>query len=223
MLLSRRYFGAFGEKILQNFYDSFHKFLTDAAVEALAEKGFLSSDAGGSGRTLAEAPPAVTFLVLTYLHMLQDLRIVALLHAFCPLSPVKSWPTDIPSPVLLALLFDAKPEVRAWAQKQSTLCEIAPIPTENFLPAHTTVLKAAVDSLASSRPLSDSFGSGYKLSFVADIPTLWSSLTTLLRFIPVEMFRSSKSFDLDVRRIVIGHLHDIGERQLFPFDLITTH
>ncbi|EIW59483.1 uncharacterized protein TRAVEDRAFT_71533 [Trametes versicolor FP-101664 SS1] len=205
------YFGAFGEQILQNFYVSFHKFLTDTAVEALAEKGFVASDTGDPSRTLAEAPPAVTFLVLTYLHMLQDSRIVALLHSFCPRAPIKSWPSDIPPPVLLALLFDGTAEVRSWAQKQSTLCEVAPIPTDNFLPAHATVLKAAADSIASSRPLSDSFGSDYKLSFVTDIPSRWSSLTTLLRFIPVEHFRSSKSFDLDVRRIVIGHLHDIGE------------
>lgn len=93
---------------------------------------------------------------------------------------------------------------------------------ENFLPAHTAVLKAASDSIASSRPLSDSFGPDYKLPFVADIPSQWSSLTTLLRFIPVELFRSSKSFDLDVRRIVIGHLHDIGERQLFLLNFIST-
>lgn len=154
--------------------------------------------------------------------MLQDSRIVALLHSFCPHAPIKSWPSDIPPPVLLALLFDGTAEVRSWAQKQSTLCEVAPIPTENFLPAHAAVLKAAADSIASSRPLSDSFGSDYKLSFVTDIPSRWSSLTTLLRFIPVEHFRSSKSFDLDVRRIVIGHLHDIGERQLFLFNFIST-
>ncbi|KAH9854663.1 SEN1 N terminal-domain-containing protein [Lenzites betulinus] len=205
------YFGAFTDQILQSFYGNFHKFLTDTAVESLAEKGFLSTGAPDPSRTLSDAPPAATFLILTYLHMLQDSRIVSLLNVFCPRSPVKVWPVDIPSPTLLALLFNSSPELRQWAQKQSTLCEIAPIPMENFLPSHSTVLKAAVDSIASSRPLGDCFGPDYKLSFVADIPYQWSGLTTLLRFTPVELFRSSKSFDSDIRRIVTGHLHDIGE------------
>ncbi|KAI0354940.1 hypothetical protein OH77DRAFT_1542922 [Trametes cingulata] len=202
------YFGAFGEAVLQNFYKTFHKFLADTAVEALAEKGFISGSAGDRSRTLAEAPPAVTFLVSTYLDMLQDSRVVALLHAFCPRAPIKTWPNDIPPPTLMALLFDEVSDVRSWAQKQSTLCEIAPIPTENFLPAHSNVLKAAASAISSSRPLSDCFGTGYQLSFLADVPSLWSSFTTLLRFIPVELFRASKSFDLDVRHIVVGHLHD---------------
>ena len=85
---------------------------------------------------------------------------------------------------------------------------------ENFLPAHSMVLKAATECIASSRSISDCLGSEFKLAFVTDVPALWSSYTTLLRFIPIELFRSSKSFDLDVRHIVIGHLHDTGNRQL---------
>ncbi|KAI0632099.1 SEN1 N terminal-domain-containing protein [Trametes polyzona] len=206
------YFGAFPEKTLRNFYDNFHEFLANTAVDALAEKGFLSTDPTSSDRTLAEAPPAVSFLVLTYLSMLRDSRIVGLLHSYCPRSQPKSWPTDIPPPALLALLFDESPEVRSWAQKQSTLCEVAPIPTENFLPDHTTVLRAAVDSVTSARSLSDSLGPGYKLSLVSDVPSLWTGFTTHLRFVPVELLTASKSFDVDIRRIVMGHLHDTGEQ-----------
>ncbi|KAI0761963.1 SEN1 N terminal-domain-containing protein [Trametes elegans] len=204
------FFGAFTDQVLKNFYTAFHKFLTETVVGALAEKGFITGQANDSGRTLAEAPPAVTYLLLTYLHMLQDERIAALLHSFCPKAPVKSWPTDIPPPVLLALLFDETSEVRSWAQKQSTLCEVAPIPMENFVSAHSVILKAAVQSIASSSPLVQSLGEGFKLTFVADVPSLWSSFTTLLRFVPVELFRSSKTFEADIRHVVIGHLHDTG-------------
>ncbi|KAI0335924.1 hypothetical protein GY45DRAFT_1316694 [Cubamyces sp. BRFM 1775] len=210
-IMSRHtYFGAFAEPVLKNFYDNFHKFLTDMAVAALAEKGFTASVNDGRERTLADAPAAVTFLILTYLHMLQDTRIIALLHLFCPRDLVKTWPSDIPPPVLLALAFDDVSEVRSWAQKQTTICEVAPIPMENFLPAHSMVLKAATECIASSRSMGECLGSEYKLAFVTDVPSRWSSYTTLLRFIPIELFRSSKSFDLDVRHIVIGHLHDTG-------------
>ncbi|KAI0720479.1 SEN1 N terminal-domain-containing protein [Cerioporus squamosus] len=204
------YFGAFSDDILKNFYKSFHKFLADTVVKLLAEKGFLVQETRDSGRTLADAPPPVTFLMLTYLQMLEDDRIATLLHTYFPHAPVKSWPTDIPPPVLLALLFDDTAEVRSWAQKQCTLCEVAPTPMENFLPAHTTVLKAVATAIASSRPLRDCFASEYKLSLLQDQTTIWTSWTTLLRFVPIELFRSSRSFDLDLRHIIIGHLHDTG-------------
>ncbi|OSD07245.1 hypothetical protein PYCCODRAFT_1381842 [Trametes coccinea BRFM310] len=202
------YFGAFGDEVLKSFYHSFHKFLTDAAVDALAEKGFTSSGSADSGSTLADAPAAVTFLILTYLHMLQDPRIIALLHIFYPQAPIKSWPNDIPPPGLLVLLFDDVREVRSWAQKQTTLCEVAPIPMENFSPAHSTVLKAATECISSVRALQEGFGVEYRLHFLTDTPSLWSSFATLLRFVPVELLRSSKLFDPDVRHIIIGHLHD---------------
>ncbi|TFK91118.1 hypothetical protein K466DRAFT_515953 [Polyporus arcularius HHB13444] len=204
------YFGAFNDDILKNFYKSFHKFLTDTVVKLLAEKGFLVQDTRDLGRTLADAPPAVTFLMLTYLQMLEDDRVVKLLHAYLPPAPVKSWPTDIPPPVLLALLFDDIAEVRSWAQKQCTLCEVAPTPMENFLPAHTTILKAVATSISSSRPLRDCLTGEYQLSLLQDQPSIWTSWTTLLRFVPIELFRSSRSFELDLRHIVIGHLHDTG-------------
>lgn len=210
-----RFFGAFNDSILKNFYDSFHKFLTESTVQLLAENGFLVQQSLDSGRTLANAPPAITFLMTTYLPMLQDYRIVTLLHTYCPRSPIKSWPTDIPPPGILALLFDDSQEARSWAQKQCTLCDVAPIPMENFLSAHTTILKSVADAIASSRLLGDSFGQGYEVSFLQDYAVIWTSFTTLLRFVPIELFRSSRSFDLDVRRIVVGHLHDTGNRQLF--------
>ncbi|KAI0822260.1 SEN1 N terminal-domain-containing protein [Trametes gibbosa] len=205
------YFGAFAEKVLEKFYDHFHQFLTDSTLEALAEKGFVSTNAPDPSRTLADAPPAVTFLILTYLHMLQDSRVTSILHAFCPRALVEAWPTDIPPSTLLALLFDSSFELRQWAQKQCKLYEVAPISTENFLLSHSTVLKAVLDSIESSRSLGDCFGPAYKVSFVTDIPSQWAGLTTLLRFTPVELFRSSKSFGLDIRHIVTGHLHDTGE------------
>ncbi len=191
--------------------------MTDTVVKLLAEKGFLVQDTRDLGRTLADAPPAVTFLMLTYLQMLEDDRVVKLLHAYLPLAPVKSWPTDIPPPVLLALLFDDIAEVRSWAQKQCTLCEVAPTPMENFLPAHTTILKAVATSISSSRPLRDCLTGEYQLSLLQDQPSIWTSWTTLLRFVPIELFRSSRSFELDLRHIVIGHLHDTGNRQPFRY------
>ncbi|KAI0670809.1 SEN1 N terminal-domain-containing protein [Trametes maxima] len=211
MMSRYTYFGAFQDSVLENFYVSFHKFLTDTAVEALAEKGFIVGNQSDSGRTLAQAPLPLTFLTVTYLPMLQDSRVVSLLHTFCPRTPIDNvdWP-QLPLPALLALLYDEVLEVRSWAQKQATLYKTAPIAMEKFSPAHLVVLKAAVDCLASSRPLGDCFGSDYKLSFVADVPSLWSSFASLLRFVPVELFRSSRTFDSDIRHMVIGHLHDTG-------------
>ncbi|KAI0648078.1 SEN1 N terminal-domain-containing protein [Trametes meyenii] len=205
------YFGAFQDSILENFYASFHRFLADTAVEALAEKGFVVGNSSDSGRTLAQAPLPTVFLAVTYLPMLEDPRIIALLHTFCPRTPIDhvDWPR-LPSPALLALLFDEVSEVRSWAQKQATLYKTAPISMDTFSPAHLAVLKAATDCIESSRPLSECFGLDYQLSFVTDLPSLWSSFASLLRLVPVELFRSSRAFDLDIRHMVIGHLHDTG-------------
>ncbi|KAI0754949.1 SEN1 N terminal-domain-containing protein [Daedaleopsis nitida] len=210
-IMSRHtFFGAFNDAILKNFYDSFHKFIIDTVVQLMAEKDFLVQSNPPSGRTLADAPPAITFLMTTYLQTLQDPRIITLIHSYCPRAPIKSWPTDIPPPLLLALLFDDTSEVRSWAQKQCALCEIAPIPMENFLPSHMTVLKAVSDAIASSRTLPDCFGDTYKLSFLQDSSATWTGFTTLLRFVPIELFRASRSFDFDIRHIIVGHLHDTG-------------
>ena len=217
-----RYFGAFNDSVLKTFYDSFHKFLTEFVVQALAEKGFtvgteLTRD---SERTLGDAPPAITFLMTTYLHMLEDSRIVSLLHKYCPRTPIKSWPSDIPPSGLLALLFDESVDIRAWGQKQCASCEVAPIPMEHFSPSHITVLKAVCESITSSRPLSDCLGDTYKVPWLQNAPGMWSSYTTLLRFVPVELFRASRTFEIDIRHLIVGHLHDTDKRQQFCHLLI---
>lgn len=156
----------------------------------------------------------------TYLPMLQDPRIISLLHSYCPRLPIKAWPADIPSSALLALLFDESPDIRSWAQKQCVACEVAPIPMENFSPSHITLLKAACDAIASSRPLSDYLGDEYKVPWLQEVPDLWAGFAILLRFVPVELLRASRTFDFDIRHMIVGHLHDTGNRQhfhLLPF------
>lgn len=152
--------------------------------------------------------------------MLQDPRIISLLHSYCPRLPIKAWPADIPSSALLALLFDESPDIRSWAQKQCVACEVAPIPMENFSPSHITLLKAACDAIASSRPLSDYLGDEYKVPWLQEVPDLWAGFAILLRFVPVELLRASRTFDFDIRHMIVGHLHDTGNRQhfhLLPF------
>ena len=184
-------------------------------MQSMAEKGFTETQSRDPERTLADAPPAVTFLMITYLEMLQDSRICALLNLYRPRGPLTSWPTDLPSPALLALLFDDSYEIRSWAQSQCALCEVAPIPMESFSSSHVTVLKAAADCISSSRPLRDSLGEAFKITWLQGTPPIWTGFTTLLRFVPIELLRSSRSFDLDVRHIIVGHLHDTRNRQPF--------
>ena len=183
-------------------------------VQALAEKGLSSTGSGDAGRSFADVPPAITYLLVSYLDMLQDSRIVDLIHNYYPREPVKSWPTDIPPSGLLALLFDHTPEVSSWARRQCQLCQVYPIPMENFSPGHMQILKAVSNSISLSQPMQDCLGSGYKLITLQDVPALWTSYTTLLRFVPIELLRSSRSFDLDIRHVIVGHLHDVGNRQL---------
>ncbi|TBU62332.1 SEN1 N terminal-domain-containing protein [Dichomitus squalens] len=210
-IMSRHtYFGAFNDNVLKTFYGSFHNFLTDFVVQALAEKDFTGGTAQGpdSERTFVDAPPAITFLMATYLHMLEDSRIVGLLHKYCPRAPIKSWPSDIPPSGLLALLFDGPHDIRVWGQKQCISCEVAPIPMENFSPSHITVLKAVCESITSSRTLSDCLGDTYKVPWLQDLPAIWAGFTLFLRFVPVELFRASRTFDIDIRHMIVGHLHD---------------
>lgn len=46
-----------------------------------------------------------------------------------------------------------------------------------------------------------------------DASILWSSYSTVLRFVPYEWLQSSAILKMDVRKVVIGHLSDIGTRR----------
>ena len=146
--------------------------------------------------------------------MLQDPRIVDLIHNYCPREPIKSWPTDFPPPALLTLMFDNAPDVYSWARRQCSLCQVYPIKMENFSPEHRQLLKAVSNSISSSRPLQECLDDGCKLSALQDITAVWTNYISLLRFVPVELLRSSRSFDVDIRHVIVGHLHDTGNRQL---------
>ena len=182
-------------------------------VQALTEKG-LTQSPGDPARSLADAPAAATYLLVTYLHMLKDPRIVGLIHTHCPREPIRSWPLDIAPSALLALLFDSTQNVSSWARSQTELCNVHPIPMESFSSEHMHILKAVSSSLAESKSLQECLGSEYKISPLKDVTSVWASYTPFLRFVPVELFRASKSFDLDIRHIIVGHLHDTGKRQL---------
>ena len=211
---SHRYFGSFTEGILKNFYNNFHKSLTDFVIQALAEKGFVPSGSSEPTRTLADAPPAITFLMVTYLSMLQDPRVVELIHNYCPREPIKSWPTDFPPAALLTLMFENAPDVYSWARRQCSLCQTSPVQMENFSPEHMQLLKAVSDSISSSRPLQECLDDICKLSPLQDTTAMWKNYVTLLRLVPIELLRSSRAFDIDIRHVVVGHLHDTGNRQL---------
>ncbi|KAH9922778.1 SEN1 N terminal-domain-containing protein [Epithele typhae] len=139
--------------------------------------------------------------------MLQDSRIIALIHTYCPREVLQNWPSDVPPAGLLALLFAEAPQIHDWARKQSLHCQVQPMPAENFLSGHTDLLKMVSESLVSSRPLSDCFGGEYKFTSLQEQSSVWASYVTLIRFAPPK-FLSENETGVDIRHVIVGHLHN---------------
>jgi senataxin len=132
-------------------------------------------------------------------------------------------------------MIDANPDVRMWAKAQSSKSQIVPIPLNKFHKAYRAAVEAIAGTLASidsesyqassTSLVSDpsirstgmaAFGAS---SFATNPADLWSAFGSVLRFIPPDLF-TTKYHHSDIRRIVTGHLHDVGPRQSFFFYLV---
>ncbi|PCH40128.1 helicase sen1 [Wolfiporia cocos MD-104 SS10] len=197
------YFGAFSDSALQPFYSSFDNWELEGVVEGLEKSQVLSPP---SSRKLTDAPPALAFHVFCNLHILQDTRILEVLHARTPTSPISSWPADYPPPGLLHCLLHRDASVREWACTQIAHCTASPMHKNDFLPPYRNALET-IASMVLSRA-DDPATASNAIPYTRDMSAKWSAYNHVLQFVPEAYFRPSAAFGLDLRQIVIGHLHD---------------
>ncbi|OBZ71656.1 hypothetical protein A0H81_08324 [Grifola frondosa] len=211
------YFATFNDEILRPFYRNFHDDRLKAILDALAISHITPDPMPNSGQTLLDAPSAVVFHIFSDLHMMRDTRIIKIIHSYLPKDPITSWPKDYPPVGLLLLLVDQAEELRYWAQKQASFYKVAPVPMEHFLPMHVTVLEVVTNAVTGGLQASGGDLKVLEGQIAKDPAALWSGYCVILRFVPLELFRPSKSFNFDIRHVILGHLHDTGNRQ--PFSL----
>jgi senataxin len=232
VLLTRliRYFGAFSDAVLTGFYNSFNEWELNMVMSALSRAG-ISSDASSDPPQipLSNAPSAVVYHMVSNLQILRDSRILSIIRAHAPSDLLPSWPTDPPPAGMLILLVDENPLVRQWAKNQISKCKVVPIPKEKFVGVYTVAMDAvahAVSAGTQSIGLSNSTtstvtlknaaipaSSSFSTSYAKDPADLWSGFCAFVRLIPPELLTSGTHHNVDLRRLVTGHLHDTGPRQ----------
>jgi senataxin len=226
-----RYFGAFSGEVLESFYSSFNKWELSLVINALSRAGLTSGTANHNSHvTLSNVPPAVVYHMVCNLDILQDTRILSIIHAYPPSDSLPGWPSDPPPAGILILTVDENAEVRQWAKNQISKCKIVPIPKEKLVGAYSIAMDAVAHAVSSRTQVSNSHisatmadGLGRTLatkagalgsfSYATDPVDLWSGFSAFLRLVPPELLTSSSHHNTDLRRLVTGHLHDTGPRQ----------
>ncbi|KAJ7109726.1 SEN1 N terminal-domain-containing protein [Mycena crocata] len=197
------YFGAFSADILAGFYQSFEAWELSTVLEAIA------------GQTLAAVSPAIAYRIVSNLTILQDPKILSIIHSELPMIVIDDWPTETLPPGILLLLADEQLAVRQWAERQTSQCKTIPIPRDRFFPSHVKALEDLVEALDPSTHTQTRF------PLCKDRDILWLGFWTALKTVPVEYLQTGLIY-----RIVNGHLHDVGphfRHVLRCFEYLTRH
>ncbi|KAF9242609.1 SEN1 N terminal-domain-containing protein [Melanogaster broomeanus] len=214
-----RYFGAFSDDVIKGFYDSLDDWVLMSVKESLALAGIKNATQNNAS-ALRNLPPATLYHAVSNLRILQDPNVLALVRSR---PSIPSWPTDVPPPGLLVLMFDASQDVRQWAKSFVTGCSEVPVAEGHFVAGHEQALQIIFGLLAKTAGQRDSvnismltihsmeelsFPAG-SLSFTSDPLELWIGFCQILRHIPTETLLRRYG-GVDCRRVVTGHLHDVG-------------
>ena len=220
-----RYFGAFPDDVIKSFYETFDDWELHMVIEALSQAGIgLGRSDLVNHQTRAEVPPNLIYRMLSNLFILRDARVLALIRSRPLPTELLDWPTVVPPPGLLLLLVDKQPTVRQWATHQISKYKVVPIPNDQFIRSFTMVVKivsAALtrdnDTLSSSSPSFMPNGHDATIQpfqFPSDPAEFWAGFYAMLPFIPSKFLTLNPLINLDIRRIIIGRLHDTRPRQL---------
>jgi senataxin len=197
-------------------------------ISALSHAGFSPNISDNDPQlTLSNAPSAVVYHMVCNLQILQDSRILSIIRAHSPSDLLPGWPVDPPPAGMLILLVDENPRVRQWAKNQASKCKIVPIPKEKFVGPYAVALEAIAHAVSAGTDLSSSAtlavptnntaiatSNAFRIfSYTTDPADLWSGFCAFLRLIPPKLLTSSTNHNVDLRRLVTGHLHDTGPRQ----------
>lgn len=160
--------------------------------------------ASKSSSTLNDIPPAVLCHVFTNLDVFLDPEILKAIRSTIPASSSILLPVDPYPPGLLLLAFDEDQNVRTWARLH---LRVASQLTKDQLAGHYLKVLESVAAVLSDKlsPLS--------FPFSKDRAVLWSGFGPMLRSIPSEYYTTTHGRRLEFNQIVLGHVHDNGQRQ----------
>ncbi|KAI6128800.1 SEN1 N terminal-domain-containing protein [Pisolithus thermaeus] len=212
------YFGAFSDQVVKGFYSNFDEWELSLVKGALASAGV--NGARVNAEALGKLPPAVLYHMVSNLRILRDPTVMSVIRSRPSTS---SWPKDVPPPGLLILLFDESREVRQWARSFISSCTEVPMPEARFATGHEVALQAIFSLLTKARGEASSSRSTAlpaptvesapevlrSIAVVSDPRELWIGYSQVLRLLPNQVLLKTYG-GVDCRRMVIGHLHDVG-------------
>ncbi|KAG1848713.1 SEN1 N terminal-domain-containing protein [Suillus subalutaceus] len=208
------YFGAFSDDVLGSFYSKFDDWELSVVVEALVRFGIDLSSSRLASRIPQEVPQPVLYHMVSNMRVFRDPRVLPLIRA-CP--PISTWPLDPPPPGLFVLVMDESSSVRQWAKAQIIKSTQVPMLEHQFVAGHELALQEVISVLTLSREGEATMTDSVMLnSFSSDSSELWAGFSQILRHLPTEVLAKS-SKGIGYRRIVTGHLHDIGRREFISF------
>ena len=156
-----------------------------------------------SSSTLSNLPPAVLCHVFTNLDVFLNAEILKVIRSTIPASSSTLLPVDPYPAGLLLLAFDDDQDSRTWARLH---LRVASQLTKDQLVGHYLKVLESVTAVLSDRPPPLSF------PFSKDPSALWSGFGLMLRTIPSEYYSTPCGRRLEFNRIVLGHVHDNGQR-----------
>ncbi|KAG1742367.1 SEN1 N terminal-domain-containing protein [Suillus paluster] len=205
----KTYFGAFSDDVIRGFYSKFDDWELSVVVEALVRSGIDLSDSRLAARTPQEVPQPVLYHMVSNMRVFRDPRVFSLIRA-CP--PISDWPLVPPPPGLFILVMDGSSDVRQWAKAQITKSTQVPMLEHQFVAGHELTLEAVISALTMScEGQGTTTDSVLPYMFSSDSSELWAGFSQILRHLPTEVLAKS-SEGMGCRRIVTGHLHDIGRQ-----------
>lgn len=197
-----RFFGAFGEDTQAAFWVDFGKWELGLVKAGLQEAKLTESST--STRTLNDAPQALVYHILTNIDILLNPDVLPIVRNFTPLTSTVSLPVDPPPPGMLLLSLDDNENTRMWARAH--LRASKGIAEDQLIGPYLQVLEIILNAVSVNR------GSSVPPSLSTDLAVLWSGVALVLRLLPSAYFGTAKARQLEIHRIVLGHLHDHGPR-----------
>lgn len=143
------------------------------------------------------------YQMVSNLTILESPQIIARLDSNPPTRRYSAWPLNPPPVGLFPLLVHKNLQLREWARQCLTSQKI-PMTLAQFTPAYKQVAAQLVDVIDASSPDS-SF-------FTTDQVELWKGFRDFLSHLPTGALLPAGGQTVDIRRVVIAHLHDSGPR-----------
>jgi senataxin len=125
-----------------------------------------------------------------------------------------SWPKELVPPGVLLLLFHKDPVIRQFSQSLASKTTVVPVPKEQFVGMYKDVLTSIID-LLSFDMLSNLQSRFSTFAFSTDKRDIWQALQIFLRHVHPDLLKNKQN-SIDIRHVVVGHLHDSGAGVLFP-------